>query len=294
MLSLGAASLGDSATARSIGAALVERYGEAVTDQARLQVGGSAADITAATALMALLAASNGDPLASRFWAYVEANPGTEAPSALYAVGFVTQMLAHGSLKRSSFEYEVGGERKVVELEPGGTFQMSVTARQLNTLSDRTDEWRVGVTTSWREAVTASSFEPDPDISIRRQVTPSGLVGKAELVTVRANGRSWPDGSLWLPSGDRPRPVRTGAGREARRMGRSRERGRRACRRDVSVRTSRPARLLLLGDGAQRTRRPLAVRRAGGDTRDLYLGTGGRRIREPVRTGQRSRRTRKW
>ena len=106
MLGLGAAALGDSGTARSIAGALVERYGEAVTDQARLQVGGSAADITAATALMALLAAANGDPLAPRFWAYVESNPGTEAPFALHAVGFVTQMLAHGSVKPASFAYQ--------------------------------------------------------------------------------------------------------------------------------------------------------------------------------------------
>ena len=76
MLGLAAATLGDSGTARSIAGALVERYGEAVTDQARLQVGGSAADIAAATALMALLAAANGDPLAPRFWAYVEFEPG--------------------------------------------------------------------------------------------------------------------------------------------------------------------------------------------------------------------------
>ena len=185
MLGLGAAALGDSATARSIAGALVDRYGEAVTDQARLQVGGSAADIAAATALMALLAAANGDPLAPRFWAYVESNPGTEAPYALHAVGFVAQMLAHGSLKPATLR--LPGRRRAQgrrartgrKLPDVGHGQ---AARRDCTIEPVSGE--IGVTTSWREAVTASSLEPDPDVSIRRKVTPSGTIGSGDLVTV--------------------------------------------------------------------------------------------------------------
>jgi hypothetical protein len=184
MLGLGAAALGDSATARSIAAGLVDQYGEAVSDQARLQVGGSTADIAAATALMAVLTAANGDPLAPRFWAYVASNPGTEAPFSLHAVGYVEQMLAHGSIEPASFAYKFGDERKIVELESGGTFRMSVTAKQLAALTIEPVSGRIGVTTRWRQAVEASSFEPDPDISIARTVTPDGTVGSADLVTV--------------------------------------------------------------------------------------------------------------
>jgi len=42
----------------------------------------------------------------------------------------------------------------------------------------------IGVTTSWRKAVTASSFEPDPDVSIRREASPKGTVGTGDLVMV--------------------------------------------------------------------------------------------------------------
>ena len=93
-------------------------------------------------------------------------------------------MLEHASLKPATFAYEVGDERKVVELEPGGTFRMAVTAKQLTALTIEPVSGEIGVTTSWREAVEASSLEPDPDVSIRRQVTPGGTIGSADLVTV--------------------------------------------------------------------------------------------------------------
>ena len=80
-LGLGAAALGDLATAHAISSSLVEGYGEALGDQARLRVGSNAQDATAATALMALLAAANGDPLASRFWSYVERSPTSTPPT---------------------------------------------------------------------------------------------------------------------------------------------------------------------------------------------------------------------
>ena len=75
MVGLGAAALGDDATARSIASGLVDEYGERLGDQARLRVGSSADDVTSATALMAVLTAALGDDLAPAYWAYVDANP---------------------------------------------------------------------------------------------------------------------------------------------------------------------------------------------------------------------------
>ncbi|MFL5674690.1 MAG: Ig-like domain-containing protein, partial [Chloroflexota bacterium] len=80
LLGIGAATLGDGAHAHKIEAALTDGYGEAAADgQARLRVGKDVADTTQATALMAILAAANDDPLAGRFWAYVDANPDENA-----------------------------------------------------------------------------------------------------------------------------------------------------------------------------------------------------------------------
>jgi hypothetical protein len=184
MVGLGAAALGDSATARSIETSLLERYSEGVGDQARLRVGDSAMDTTAATALVALLAAANGDPIAARFWAYVESSPGLEAPWELHAVGFVERVLEHGAPEPASFAYAVGADRKVVKLGPGEVFHMSVTKAQLASFTIEPLSGQVGVTSSWREPVTASAFEKDPDITVKRVVTPSGTIATDDLVTV--------------------------------------------------------------------------------------------------------------
>jgi hypothetical protein len=184
MLGLGAAALGDGALARSIAASLIDGFGESVADQARLRVGDSPDDVAAATALMAMLTASIGDPLAPRFWAYVEANPGKETSHELQAVGFVTRMLDHIALTPAAFAYEIGGKRTVVELDRGETFQMAVTRDQLASLTIEPISGEIGATTSWREPVAASAFEPDPDITIEREVTPRGTIKPADLVTV--------------------------------------------------------------------------------------------------------------
>jgi hypothetical protein len=184
MLGLGAAALGDAATARSIGSSLETEYGEVTTEQARLRVGDSAADITAGTALMAMLAAVNGDPLAARFWSYVDANPGTDAPYGLHAVGYVTRLLEHRAPRTASFAYTIAGKREVVELGAGEAFQFSVTHAQLGSLSIEPVNGQIGVTTSWQETVAPSAFTKDPDLTISRRMTPSGRIGTAALVTV--------------------------------------------------------------------------------------------------------------
>nr|MBA2373933.1 hypothetical protein [Chloroflexota bacterium] len=184
MLGLGAAALGDATTARTIAADLVERHGEGVDDQARLRVGDDVSDVTAATAMMAVLAAWNGDPLADRFWAYVEANPSTEAPHALHAVAYVARIAAQRVPSSASFRYRVGDEATVVELEPGGSFHLSLTADRLADLTIEPVSGSIGVTTSWTEPVKATAFEVDPDITIERTITPAATIGTADLVIV--------------------------------------------------------------------------------------------------------------
>ena len=85
---------------------------------------------------------------------------------------------------------------------------MAVTAKQLTALTIEPVSGEIGVTTSWREAVKASSLEPDPDVTIRRKVTPSGTIGAADLVTVELTvdlGASAPSGchrvTEFVPSG---------------------------------------------------------------------------------------------
>ncbi|MFL5683971.1 MAG: hypothetical protein ACJ77O_12610, partial [Chloroflexota bacterium] len=185
VLGIGADALGDAGTAHAIARALIEGYGEAAAgDQARLRVGSDAPDMTEATALMAMLAAATDDPLAQRFWAYVEANPDADTTYALYAVGFVTRLLEGEAPTSSSFAYVANGTRTVVTLEPGQAFHMTLAASQVPDFTIEAVSGSIGLTTSWRERVDPKTFTKDPDVKITRTFAPSGVAKAGDLVTV--------------------------------------------------------------------------------------------------------------
>ena len=183
MIGIGAAALGDAATARSIAAEMIASHGEQLGQEARLRVGSSNADIASATALMAVLASAIGDARAPRFWAYVEANPAVDRLEALTATGFISNTLDHLAVQPASFAYTVGGTRTVVELQVGDTFQLGLTAAQLASLKIERIAGTIGVATSWREPVRPTSIEADPDLTLTRSVTPA-TIGVADLVRV--------------------------------------------------------------------------------------------------------------
>jgi hypothetical protein len=181
---LGAAAIGDSATARTIAARLWDRHGEEVAGSARLRVGDSADDIVTSTSLMAVLAAATGDARAPAFWAYAEANRTDKAPYELLAVAYVDRLIDRLPVASSSFAVVVDGKRTVVELDPAETFQLTLTAAQRSGLRIETLAGAIGLTTTWREAVDSSTIKRDPDISIERSRTPAAVVDASDLVRV--------------------------------------------------------------------------------------------------------------
>jgi hypothetical protein len=184
MIGLGAAALGDSATARTIASSLIAESGEQIGEMARLRVGSSAADITHATALMAVLSAAIGDHRAPAFWAYVEANPEPEQLNVLPAVAYVARSIEHLPVVAGRFAYTIGGRRRVVDLEVGGSFRLTVTAAQLRSATFERIDGSIGVTTSWSEPVRSSVFSPDPDVAMSRMVFPAGPVDSSDLIRV--------------------------------------------------------------------------------------------------------------
>jgi uncharacterized protein YfaS (alpha-2-macroglobulin family) len=183
ILGLGAVALGDEATARSIATALIADHGERSGQQARLRVGSSTADITMATAQIAALTAALGDTRAPMFWAYVEANPAIDRIEVLTEAAYASHLLDRLPIQRARFAYTLDGTRTVVSLEDGRSFELTLTAPQLASLSIERIDGPVGVTTTWREAVPATTFEPDPDVTITRSVTPSAITS-ASLIAV--------------------------------------------------------------------------------------------------------------
>jgi hypothetical protein len=155
-----------------------------VNTTARLRAGDSAADITAATALMAVLAADVGDPLAPAYWAYVAANPSTEDLQSLDAIGYIAGTLDHLAVDKAKVAYTVDGVREVADLGPGESLELTLTAAQLSSIVLERLSGEVGVATSWREPVAASAFQPDPDVKITRTITPGNTIASGDLVAV--------------------------------------------------------------------------------------------------------------
>ena len=183
MLGLGAAASGDAQTARSVAGSLVAAHGERQGELARLRIGKTAADTSEATALMAVLAASIGDPLAPRFWAYVQENPAADRLDVLTGVTYIARTLERLPVAPASFAYTLDGTRSTVELKPGETFELDLTAAQLASLQVKSVTGTLGVTTTWREPIVPADVKPDPDITLVRTVSPAVIDG-ADLVTV--------------------------------------------------------------------------------------------------------------
>ncbi len=189
LLGLGAARLGDSATARGILDALVRASGEQAGTLARLRVGTSAADITEGTSLAAVLASAVGSPLGPRFWAYVEANPARDRIEVLPAIAFITNTLDRQPVQPARFAWTVDGKRTDVELGTGESLRLDLTPAQLATLSIERLAGTVGVTTSWREDVAPAAFSADPDMTITRSVLPGPEIRAVDLAIVELHVR---------------------------------------------------------------------------------------------------------
>jgi hypothetical protein len=184
IVGLGAAAIGDGATARTIAAVLWADHGEEVAGSARLRVGDSAADITAGTSLMAVLAAATGDPRAPALWAYVEANPSSAAPHELFAVAYVDRIIDRLPVEPASFAYVIDGKRTEVELDTGEAFRLDLTAAQRASLEVEPIKGSIGIASTWREPVAATTFKRDPDISVRRERAPAVVVRTSDLVRI--------------------------------------------------------------------------------------------------------------
>jgi hypothetical protein len=185
-VAIGLAAAGDSATARSVAAALVASSGERLGAVARLRVGDDLADTRQATALMAVLAAMTGDGRAPLFWAYVAATPSADRVESLPAIAYVKASLDRVATQPASFRYSVDGPATTVSLARGEAYRLALTPKQVKTLRIDRISGTIAVFAGWREAAAASDFEPDPDVSIVRTVRP-GTVNGASLVQVDLN-----------------------------------------------------------------------------------------------------------
>jgi hypothetical protein len=184
-LALGAAVLGDHATALAIERALLEVHGERLGQQLRLRVGSSLDDTLEATALAAMVGVIVGDPVAPLAEAYVEANPGHDDLYRLQQIAFIVRALDRLPAAAASFSYTMGGKRRVVDLEPGGSFWLEMTPAQRAGFSAKVRSGRVSVAVTFEAPVDAAAIARDPSVRIERIIIPASPIPSRAPVEVK-------------------------------------------------------------------------------------------------------------
>lgn len=184
-VALGAAALGDDATALAIERELLGKYGQRRGPWMRLRVGGSLDDTIEATSLVSLVAAQVGEPFAPELEAYVDANPAVDDLYNLQQVAFVTRMLDRTPSTAARFAYTLNGKRTVVDLGPGQSSWLVLLGDQRKGLSFEPLTGSVSVATTWQVARDVSTIERDPELAITRTVLPAGDLPSTGFVEVR-------------------------------------------------------------------------------------------------------------
>jgi hypothetical protein len=184
-LALGAAAIGDDATAQAIERDLLSSYGERRGSAIRINVGESLDDTVEGTSLLALVAATLGEPFAPELEAYVDANPAYDQLYSLQQVAFVSRMLARTPSTPASFAYTLRGKRTVVDLDPGESFSLVLLGEKRNDLSFETLTGSVNLATSWQAPRSVATLQPDPDVSLSRTMIQGGALGRSGFVEVR-------------------------------------------------------------------------------------------------------------
>ncbi len=182
-IGLGFQAAGDNGTAALIERDVLKQHGQRLGPWVRVLVGASAAETVDATALMAVLAAGIGDPLAADLMEYVAANPSVETTHALELAETVRRVLERTPAAAASFAYTVDGRRSVGRLEPGDAITIQLTPAQRRSLVLEVVAGRVGAGIAWREPADVTSLRPDTALSLTR-TPPKNPLPIDRLVTV--------------------------------------------------------------------------------------------------------------
>jgi hypothetical protein len=174
------------------------------------------ADGADAAALLAVVAAGVGDPLATGLADYAWTHPATDAINDLELLAYAERALARTPAAAASFAYTLDGRRTVIDLEPGETFTLGLIAAQAASLSVESLSGQVGVAVQARVPVAASSLHPNGDLSLRRaaiaQPLPSDRIVEVNLTATfgeRALDGCY-DVTEVVPSGLAPLPIGRG------------------------------------------------------------------------------------
>ncbi|MCI0581435.1 MAG: hypothetical protein L0227_00830, partial [Chloroflexi bacterium] len=181
---LGLIASGDEDGARAIERALLAAHGQTLGEWVRLDVGGTPADTLEASALLALVAAGVGDPLASRLDRYVREQALEGTTHALSGIGVIRWTLDRLPRAAATFAWTVDGDRHEVALEPGESWTVALTEAQRDGFRLETLAGAVVVVAAWTRAPGASDLPAGGLVTITRTVTPADDAPSSGLVKI--------------------------------------------------------------------------------------------------------------
>jgi hypothetical protein len=182
--SLAAEAYGDQAWALALERDLLRAHGESSGPWTRLKIGTTADEISLDTALLSVVAAGIGDPVADALFAYVDANPPKTDLVVLERVGYIRRMLPHTPAAAAGFAWTVDGERHVVDLGPGESATLVLTAAQRSAVGLEPLSGQLSVSASWLAPLTVAGVAPSADVALTRSVTPAGGIKPGTIVDV--------------------------------------------------------------------------------------------------------------
>jgi hypothetical protein len=184
-LAVGLGEAGDLTRAAAIERALLAESGQRSGAWARLRVGSTAHAAIEATALLAIVAARVGDPLAPDLEAYVREAVDTEAVHPLEEVAYVSRALDRMPRTTARVAYTVEGQRGEATLGAHRSVSLVLTPDQRTKTVVRTLAGSVAMVCSWDAPAARGDLPRDPSISVVRTVEPTGRIPSGSLVTVR-------------------------------------------------------------------------------------------------------------
>jgi hypothetical protein len=188
LLGIGLAEAGDEAAALELERALLAEHGQQLGRWVRLWDEGDdrpAQRSPELTALLSILAAGVGDDLvAEAADAYVADNPPPETLANLQRIAYISRVIARTPAAAASFSWQLDDEPQTVELAPGESHRLALTAPQRESLRLSPLTGSLGVASSWREPLEPASVAEDESIVVRRSVSPAGPIRSSDLVDV--------------------------------------------------------------------------------------------------------------
>jgi hypothetical protein len=181
-VALGLAASGDEQGARAIERAVLEANGERLGRWVRLNGDVSIDRTLEVTALLMVLAARLGDPIADDLARYLTDNPSPTTVFPIEELAYVQATLERLPRTSGRFAWTIAGERTEVALERGGAYTLVLTPGQRATFTLQPIEGSLGVATTWTAA--GAALPATTGVKVTRTVTPGGSTTEDRLVHV--------------------------------------------------------------------------------------------------------------